>query len=182
MAKKPSKPRVQTEFLPGQLDMVDWMGGLRWLKNGSVTDDHETADDINRHAYFGLIRATRYQPPLLRAPRLPAIVQMRVLATAIWGSTWHGRAASELGVDQKQLRRWEETDPNTMQFRGTPPSKHIERLREVAERYREGIQLALSLSDPPLDASPEAQPIKERGDTPSRFREASDAAGAVRDF
>lgn len=181
MAKKPSKPRVQTEFLPGQLDMVDWMGGLRWLKNRSDLDDHETADEINQHAYFGPIRATKYQPPLLRSPRLPAIVQMRALATAIWGSTWHGRAASVLGVDQKQLRRWEETDPNTMQFRGTPPSKHIERLREVAEQYREGIQLALSLSEPPFDASPEAHPIKECGFTPFHLRKASDAAGTVRD-
>ncbi|WP_331327230.1 hypothetical protein [Methylobacterium fujisawaense] len=179
MAKKLSKPRVQTEFLPGQLDMVDWMGGLRWLKKRSAVDDHETADDINRHAYFGPIRATRYQPPLLRTPRLPAIVQMRVLATAIWGSTWHGRAASELGVDQKQLRRWEETDPNTMQFRGTPPSNHIERLRQVAERYREGIQMALSLSESPLNTSPEARPIRRRGVTPFRRRGASNADGAV---
>lgn len=163
MAKKPSKPRVQTEFLPGQLDMVDWMGGLRWLKKRSAADDRETADDVNRHAYFGLIRTTKYYPPLLLAPRLPTIVQMRVLATAIWGTTWHGRAASELGVDQKQLRRWEETDPNTMQFRGTPPIRHVERLREVAERHRKGIQLALSMSEPTVDGSPETRPLLKRG-------------------
>lgn len=163
MAKKPSKPRVQTEFLPGQLDMVDWMRGLRWLKKRLAADDSETADDVNRHAYFGPIRTTKYYPPLLLAPRLPTIVQMRVLAEAIWGTTWHGRAASELGVDQKQLRRWEETDPKTMQFRGTPPIRHVERLREVAKRHREGIQLALSMSEPPVDGSPETHPLSKRG-------------------
>lgn len=180
MAKKPSRPRVQTEYLPGQLNLVDWMGGLRWLKKKSLVEADGDADDVNQQAYFGPTRAKNYYSPLLATPRLPTIVHIRILATAIWGTTWHGRAASELGIDQKQLRRWEETDPNTMQFRGSPPIRHVERLREIAERHAEGLQSALVVSNPPLNGSSEAEPVLTRLVTSSRHSETSDADGAVR--
>jgi hypothetical protein len=159
--------------------MVDWMGGLRWVKKESIVDADEDADDFNQQAYFGPIRVSQYYSPLLLRPCLPTIVQMRILATAIWGTTWHGRAAIELGIDQKQLRRWEDTDPNTMRFRGAPPIRHVERLRRIAERQAEGLQYALAVSNPPLYDSPKAEPVLTRLFTPSCHSEVSDADGAV---
>lgn len=126
-------PAVESQPMPA---------GLRALRV-SVADP----DDLPEHEIPARPASRTAGAPSRPAPRIPFINEIAILAKALFGPKWIGRAAKAVQEHERQVRRW-------VSGESRPSAAHLDKMRDEAEARHSELTDALRLAGrlPPAEA------------------------------